>query len=240
MTHDQDLPTMKKVSSKKSNLTASTEGTSSDSYDCLTEFQAFINNKRSLKAPYLLQFTEGKLRVLSVSHRKVKMTVDIQTVHAKQLPKEPLKQEECHLIATDDAETRQSQFWYPLKMIREHKKSRKLYFECNSDRKAILYAILHRQGFTSQNDQYEAVRQVDQGCNNPVIVGKQKLTNSLVAIKTVETEKYKNLQKMNRISEAEAMELCKDNPHVVKLVEKFEHDDQVKLVTKLAEEGDLL
>lgn len=42
-----------RASKKSSNLSTSTEG-SSDSFSEPTEFEVFINNKRSMKAPFLL------------------------------------------------------------------------------------------------------------------------------------------------------------------------------------------
>ena len=61
-----------------------------------------------------------------------------------------------------------------------------------------------------------------------------------VAIKSINTIKYKKLAADNNISEADSMNACKDSPNVVRLLDYFEIDNMTYLVTKFAEGKDLL
>ena len=66
------------------------------------------------------------------------------------------------------------------------------------------------------------------------------MTGAEVAIKSIDKKKYVRLQKEGRLSEAEALELCKESAHVVNLIEKFTWQGEIYLVTKFAAGGDLL
>ena len=84
------------------------------------------------------------------------------------------------------------------------------------------------------------MRTINEGCNNAVAIAQHKLTGAEVAIKSIEKKKYARLQKEDRVSEAEALELCKESAHVVNLIEKFTLHGEIYLVTKFAAGGDLL
>ncbi len=81
---------------------------------------------------------------------------------------------------------------------------------------------------------------MDQGQCNTVVIGKNRMTGELVAVKCINTIKYKKLAADNKISEADAMSACKDSQNVVKLLDTFELDDMTYLITKFAEGKDLL
>eukprot|EP00806_Schmidingerella_arcuata_P000006 Macronucleus_1002.p1 GENE.Macronucleus_1002~~Macronucleus_1002.p1 ORF type:complete len:302 (+),score=87.86 Macronucleus_1002:1-906(+) len=115
-----------------------------------------------------------------------------------------------------------------------------LFFESRRERKDVLDAILVEQGFANQLDQYAITRKASEGCSNPVIIASHKLTGAKVAIKSIEKNKYARLQKEDRVSEAEALELCQDSAHIVNLIEKFTFQGEIYLVTKYASGGDLL
>lgn len=84
------------------------------------------------------------------------------------------------------------------------------------------------------------LHKIGEGCSNPVVIGNHRLTNLQVAIKAIDIHKYVRLQKEDRISEADAMELCQDSDFIVNFIEKFAMDGQVYIVTKFAPGGDLL
>ena len=81
---------------------------------------------------------------------------------------------------------------------------------------------------------------MDQGQCNTVVIGKNRFTGELVAIKSINTIKYKKLANDNDIAEADAMNACKDSQNVVRLLDSFELDNMTYLVTKFAEGKDLL
>ena len=64
--------------------------------------------------------------------------------------------------------------------------------------------------------------------------------SALVVIKSIEKAKYERLQKEDLVSEAEALELCKESVYIIKLIEKFNYKGDIYLVTKFACGGDLL
>ena len=72
------------------------------------------------------------------------------------------------------------------------------------------------------------------------MIAEHKLTAGWVVIKSIEKEKYESLQTENRVAEDEAHELCRDSPHVISLIEKFQLQGDVYLVTKYASGQDLL
>ena len=73
-----------------------------------------------------------------------------------------------------------------------------------------------------------------------MVIGSNKFTGELVAIKAIDTKKYTKLAQQNRISEIDAMRMCKESHGVVKILDSFELDGQTYIVTKYAKGGDLL
>ena len=104
----------------------------------------------------------------------------------------------------------------------------------------MMSAILTEQGFRTQLDQYAVYRTINEGCSNAVAIARHKLTGADVAIKCIQKKKYARLQKEDRVSEAEALELCKESAYIVNLIEKFTLFGEIYLVTKFAAGGDLL
>ena len=72
------------------------------------------------------------------------------------------------------------------------------------------------------------------------MIAKHKLTSALVVIKSINKAKYERLQNEDRVSEAEALELCKESAYIINLIEKFNYKGDIYLVTKFACGGDLL
>ncbi len=60
-----------------------------------------------------------------------------------------------------------------------------------------------------------------------------------MAIKSIPSTKYDRLSFENKISEANAMNLCRKSPHVVTLVDHFEIEGETFIVSKYAPGGDL-
>ncbi len=81
---------------------------------------------------------------------------------------------------------------------------------------------------------------MDQGQCNMVVIGKNRHTEEIVAIKSINTRKYKKLAVDNGITEADAMSACKDSRNVIRLLDNFEFDGVTYLITKFAEGKDLL
>ena len=67
-----------------------------------------------------------------------------------------------------------------------------------------------------------------------------KVSGMRVAIKAMDTAKYKRLSTENAVSEGYAMHLCQGSTQVINFVEEFTLQFQTYLVTKLARGGDLL
>ena len=72
------------------------------------------------------------------------------------------------------------------------------------------------------------------------MIAKHKLTSALVVIKSIDMVEYERLQKEDRVSEAEALELCKESSYIINLIEKIKYQGDIYLVTKFACGGDLL
>ena len=121
----------------------------------------------------------------------------------------------------------------------EVNKSRTLYFDARSSRIEIMSALLTEQGFRDQLHQYKRLQRIEKGCINTVVIAQHKLTGARVAIKSIQKDHYFKRQKIERVSEAESLELCKDSPYLVNLVEKFTIGEEIFLVTKFAAGGDL-
>jgi len=68
------------------------------------------------------------------------------------------------------------------------------------------------------------IRSIDEGCSNPVKIGRHKLNGTKVAIKAIRADVYLRLQEENGICEAAAMKLCEDSDRIVNLLEMFELD----------------
>ena len=71
-------------------------------------------------------------------------------------------------------------------------------------------------------------------------MAEHRLTGVKVAIKVIKKKRYSRLTIENNISEAEAMWKCRESKQIVELIEKFEHEGKIFLVTKYARAGDLL
>ena len=99
--------------------------------------------------------------------------------------------------------------------------------------------ILLAQGFKDQLAQYKHQEFIE-GYSNLIIFAEHCLTGVKVAIKVIKKNLYKRLTYENNISEAEAMWKCRESRHIVELIEKFEHEGKIFLVTKYARAGDLL
>ena len=84
-------------------------------------------------------------------------------------------------------------------------KSRTVFLESRCLRANHLAAILRAQGFQNQLDQYVVEETIGEGSCNPVWVGYHRTSRLRVAIKAVETEKYRRLTRENQISEGSAM-----------------------------------
>ena len=119
-------------------------------------------------------------------------------------------------------------------------KSRTVFTESRKVRKQIITAIHAAQGFSSPLDQYEIEDKIGEGSCNPVWRGVHKNSGMRVAIKAMETSKYKRLSTENAVSEGDAMHACQGSTQVINFVEEFTMQFQTYLVTKLARGGDLL
>ena len=103
-----------------------------------------------------------------------------------------------------------------------------------------MQAILRAQGFENQLDQYSVKHIIGEGSCNPVWLAQHRISGLSVAIKAIETVKYKRLTLENQISEGYAMNLCQSSLHVVNFIEEFTLDDKTYIVTKFVRGGDLL
>ena len=203
-----------------------------------------MQNKNNTLQAYILQLGKGELKVLSSSDSKVKATLSLEFAHGRLMSKQTSGTLLGSTKPEDDIEETKgqdsNQSWYPLKLMLNAKKSRMLYFETRRERKEALVAILTEQGFQSQLDQYRVIKAIDSGCSNPVMIAEHKLTGGWVVIKSIEKERYESLQAENGVTEDEAHELCRDSPHVISLIEKFQLQGDIYLVTKYASGQDLL
>ena len=112
-------------------------------------------------------------------------------------------------------------FYFPARIILPEGKSRLIYFSSRQERRVALMGVLAGQGFPTQLDQYDLQDTVGFGSANPVFVATHVTTGLKVAIKQIETAKYKRIKMENNISEAAAMQKCHNSVHVASLVEEF-------------------
>ncbi len=71
-------------------------------------------------------------------------------------------------------------------------------------------------------------------------IGASKLSGARVAVKEIPTEKYLRLAKEHKVSEAEAITMCKGNKRIIKLMDTFEIEGYTYIITKYEEGRNLL
>ena len=80
---------------------------------------------------------------------------------------------------------------------------------------------------------------IDKHSLDAVQIAEHKIQGTQVAIKSMTIKKYKQLQKTQGFSEAEAILMCKDSSFVIGFIEMFDLRGRVYIVTKFAPGGDL-
>ena len=213
----------------------------------------YLATKSGQLCQYEVEVTDTELRIISSSKQKVKSTIQLKSVHAKEIFRQPRESNPSDndtadesprsLPATDAVQSKpqqKQQFWYPVKLVLPQNKSRTIFTESRSSRRNLIAAIHACQGFTNALEQYAIEEQIGEGSCNPVWKGVHKVTGTRVAIKAMETNKYQRLSTENQVSEGRAMYLCQGSNQVINFIEEFTHDGKTFIVTKLARGGDLL
>ena len=87
---------------------------------------------------------------------------------------------------------------------------------------------------------YQIIKLLGKGSFGKVYLGLQKLTNRLVAIKSIKKSAFKDEKKKKILSEMKILKNVLGHPNIIKLLEVFENEKYVFFVMEYASNGDLL
>ena len=117
-------------------------------------------------------------------------------------------------------------------------RSRTVFFEHKQHQLDVRAEILTKQGFIEGLDQYEINQEISGDFNNPVCFAKHKITSVECVIKELSGKKYERDTAKHLISEGNAQGSI-NSKYVTQLIEEFEENKNVYLVTKKASFGNL-
>lgn len=135
--------------------------------------------------------------------------------------------------------------YFLLELIVQNVKLRKIYFASDQARSDALTYILNAQGFSDQLAQYQLQNELggdggDGSTTCKFYKAKHRISGATVDIKAIRTKSFKHSANRGRISESDALSLCKESSHVVSLLDVFENEKNTLLVTRFSAGGNLL
>ena len=104
----------------------------------------YLINKSSQLASYTLELSSSFITVLSNNNNKVKAELQLNPLHAREMPLIPKKNLQAEGEASEDG------YWYPLKLSSPQNHYRVLYLETQKLRSTLLQATLTAQGYANQ------------------------------------------------------------------------------------------
>ena len=129
----------------------------------------FLDTRSGSLSEYSLRFDESMLQVLSRTSQKVKSSLNLSELHAREVPKQQIKtmpepkegkennfenqfsfseeSKEVGQAALQSKGVYQKRIFYPIKLQLSKNRSRFLFFESRKKRAFVLHKILRAQGF---------------------------------------------------------------------------------------------
>lgn len=149
-----------------SETSTGSETTSTNGSGTATRFMCFLATKSSKLCQYELDVSETNLSIISSFKQKVKSTLLTQTIHVKEIPKQPREVSDSDLETVDESQPKvqlpaqaatapeeaKQLFWYPVKLVLPKNKSRTVFTESRKARKELISAVLAAQGFANALD----------------------------------------------------------------------------------------
>ena len=140
--------------------------------------------------PKRIEVLSDMIRILAQNGAKLHAEIPINIVAALKVLKIQKNNSSDSHDSTDEEQQptknlagQRVQYWYPIKLSLPENKSRTILAESNTMRNSILKAIYRVQGFSSPLDQYKLKHKISRNSNNPVWVGKHRITGAMVVLK---------------------------------------------------------
>ena len=87
-------------------------------------------------------------------------------------------------------------------------KVRRIFLSTQEESTAFIDAIIKAQGFNSQLEQYEVLREIERTSKTSVVIAKHKILKAKVVIKSQPAEDIENRERQFSISEVDAQRKC--------------------------------